>query len=90
MDTIDTQPHCLLPIKLADLSIKTKQGKVNNHVGIFVGRAPRNTILIINKTEVRGSGYSLIVPNSYRVGALSLLSVTRTSQPTNLMIKNKK
>jgi len=90
MDTIDTQPQCLLPIELADLSIKTKQCKVDNHFGIFVGRAPRKTILIINKTAVRGSGYSLIVPNSCRVGALSLLSVTRTSQPTNLMIKNKK
>lgn len=84
------QPQCLLPNKLADFSIKTKRRKVDNHVGILVWRAPRKTILIINKTIARGSGYSLIVPNSYRVGALSLLSVTRTFQPTNLIIKNKK
>jgi hypothetical protein len=68
MDRIDTQPQCLLPNKLADFSIKTKRRKVDNHVGILVGRAPRKTILNINKTAVRGSGYSLIVPNSYRVG----------------------
>jgi len=74
MDTIDTQPHCLLPIKLADASIKIKQGKVDNHFGIFVGRAPRKIILIINKTEVRGGRLFAYSPQQLsRWGAIAAI-----------------